>query len=58
MDKAISWPLSQENGKTALAEALWTGPRLISIPNPAPLEGTFFDQAPLLRAMSWSKNEQ
>ncbi|MGF6327128.1 hypothetical protein ABH909_000006 [Pseudomonas sp. BS3782 TE3695] len=58
MDKAISWPLSQEIGKALLASGLWTVPCLIRIANQAPFESTFFDQAPLLRAIDWSKNEQ
>jgi hypothetical protein len=51
-DKAISWPLSQETGKASLAWALWRMPRHIPIPNQAPLEGTFFDQALVLRAVN------
>ncbi|MGG7556332.1 MULTISPECIES: hypothetical protein [Pseudomonas] len=58
MDKAISWPLSQEIGKSLLAQALRTLPRPIPIPGEAPLEGKPFDQAPVLRVINWSKNEQ
>ncbi|WP_157214321.1 hypothetical protein [Pseudomonas sp. GM18] len=58
MDKAISWPLSQEIDKSPLAQALRTLPRPIPIPGEAPLEGKPFDQAPVLRAINWLKNEQ
>ncbi|MCP1441800.1 hypothetical protein J3D54_000932 [Pseudomonas sp. GGS8] len=58
MDKAISWPLSQEMSESLLAQALRTLPRPIPIHGEAPLEGKPFDQAPVLRAMNWSKNEQ
>ncbi|WP_181150628.1 hypothetical protein [Pseudomonas frederiksbergensis] len=58
MDKAISWPLSQENDKTLLAWALPMVPHPMSIPNQAPLEGKPLDQAPILRGINWSKNEQ
>ncbi|CAI8768538.1 hypothetical protein ABH908_001087 [Pseudomonas frederiksbergensis] len=58
MDKAISWPLSQEIDKSPLAQALRTLSRPIPTPKEAPLEGKVFDQAPVLRAINWSKNEQ
>jgi hypothetical protein len=58
VDKAISWPLSQEIDKSLLAQALRTLPRPIPIPGEAPLEGKPFDQAPVLRVINWSKNEQ
>ncbi|MHC8383847.1 hypothetical protein [Pseudomonas sp. LB3P14] len=48
MDKAISWPLSQESSKVLQVKALKTAPRPMSIPNPAPLEGKAVDQAPVL----------
>ncbi|WP_462028702.1 hypothetical protein [Pseudomonas sp. RT6P73] len=58
MDKAISWPLGQENRKSLVAEALRTGPRHFSNPDQALLGGKVFDQALILLAGNWSKNEQ
>jgi hypothetical protein len=58
VDKAISWPLSQEIGKSLLAQPLRTLPRPLPTPGEAPLEGKVLDQAPVLRAINWSKNEQ
>ncbi|HJR28971.1 MAG TPA: hypothetical protein VJ889_09655 [Pseudomonas sp.] len=52
MDKAISWPLSQEIDKSLPTQALRTLPRSIPVPDQAPLEGKVFDQAPVLRAMN------
>jgi hypothetical protein len=48
VDKAISWPLSQENSKALQAKALKVTPRPMSIPTPAPLEGKAVHQAPVL----------
>jgi len=58
VDKAISWPFSQEIDKSLLAQALRTLPQPIPTPGEAPLEGNVFYQAPVLRAINWSKNEQ
>ncbi|MHC8409412.1 hypothetical protein ACYZTR_04365 [Pseudomonas sp. Hz4] len=57
-DKAISWPLSQESSKALQVKALKMAPRLMSIPNQAPLESKAVDQAPLFAQGVWSKNEQ
>jgi hypothetical protein len=48
VDKAIFWPLSQENSTALQAKALKTAPCPMSIPNQAPLEGNAVDQAPVL----------
>ncbi|MBK5397794.1 hypothetical protein JFU47_13950 [Pseudomonas sp. TH39(2020)] len=48
MDKAISWPLSQEKSKALQIKALKGVPCPMSIPNQAPLEGKAVDQAPVL----------
>jgi hypothetical protein len=48
VDKAISWPLSQEKSNTLQIKALRAAPRPMSIPNQAPLEGKAVDQAPVL----------
>ncbi|MEO4016564.1 MULTISPECIES: hypothetical protein [Pseudomonas] len=48
MDKAISWPLSQEKSKALQVKALKAATRPMSIPNQAPLEGNAVDQAPVL----------
>ena len=58
MDKAISWPLSQENRKSLCVKALRTAPHYLSLPGQALLEGKVLDQAPILPAGCWSKNEQ
>jgi hypothetical protein len=48
VDKAISWPLSQEKSNTLQIKALRTAPRPMSIPNQALLEGNAVVQAPVL----------
>ncbi|MEO8641640.1 hypothetical protein [Pseudomonas sp.] len=48
MDKAISWPLSQEKSKALQIKALRVAPRPMSIPDQAPLEGKALDPAPVL----------
>jgi hypothetical protein len=58
VDKAISWPLSQENRKSLLAKAFRAGPRHLSILDQALLGGKVLDQALILLVGYWSKNEQ
>jgi hypothetical protein len=58
VDKAISWPLSQENSKALLAKALRTLVGDVSMPISAPLEGKAVDLALFLRIQCWSKNDQ
>jgi hypothetical protein len=48
VDKAISWPLSQENRKSLLAKALRARPRHLLIVDQALLRGKVLDQALLL----------
>jgi hypothetical protein len=48
VDKAISWPLSQEKPNALQIKALRAAPRPMSIPNQAPLEGNAVDQASVL----------
>jgi hypothetical protein len=48
VDKAISWPLSQESSKALQVKALKMAPRSMLIPNQAPLEGKAVDPAPVL----------
>jgi hypothetical protein len=49
VDKAISWPLSQENSKALLAKVSRTPVSDVSMPISAPLEGKAVDLAPFLR---------
>jgi hypothetical protein len=58
VDKAISWPLSQENSIVLLAKALRTVAGDMSMPISAPLEGKAIDMAPFLRIKDWLKNDQ
>ncbi|MCU1763904.1 hypothetical protein NTD84_29840 [Pseudomonas sp. 14P_8.1_Bac3] len=58
MDKAISWPLSQENFKTLPTQALSTEPRQAASQYWAPLQGEAVDLALFLPIGFWSKNEQ
>jgi len=58
VDKAISWPLSQEKSKALLAAAFRTLVGDVSRPISAPLEGKAIDMAPFLRIKVWLKNDQ
>jgi hypothetical protein len=55
VDKAISWPLSQEKSNALQIKALRTTPRPMSIPHQAPLEGNAVDQAPVLHKVFGQK---
>jgi hypothetical protein len=58
VDKAISWPSSQESCQSALVQSLAAMGCDPSTANQAPLEGRAVDQAPVLLAVTWLKNEQ
>ncbi|MHC8322426.1 hypothetical protein ACYZT4_17330 [Pseudomonas sp. GB2N2] len=58
VDKAISWPLSQENFKFPPVEVLGTRFGDFSVLQWAPDQGVAPDQAPVLRIGNCSKNEQ
>jgi hypothetical protein len=58
VDKAISWPLSQESRKALKAKALSTRLGAVPIQTQAPVESKAVDQARFLPVTIWSKNEQ
>jgi hypothetical protein len=58
VDKAISWPLSQEKSKTLRVEALRAVLRARLCIDPALLKGGTIEQALFLTWFGWSKNEQ
>jgi hypothetical protein len=58
VDKAISWPLSQESRQSLQARLSRTRHCYLSRLSQALLQGKPIDQAPVLLVGSWLKNEQ
>ncbi|MCK1794012.1 hypothetical protein L9059_28290 [Pseudomonas sp. TNT19] len=58
MDKAISWPLSQENSKRPETKALDSMPDRQRLPILAPLRGKAIDHAVISRIGIWLKIDQ